>query len=75
MHLKAKEDLEVESPFIEGKIIIRKGETIHTENSHKFTPERIEDFTSTAGLEIQHIFMDEKKWFSLVLMAKNTRGM
>jgi L-histidine N-alpha-methyltransferase len=74
MHLKAKKDLEVASPFIEGKIIIRKGETIHTENSHKFTPERIKDLASTAGLEIQHIFTDEKKWFSLILMAKKMRG-
>jgi len=75
MHLKAKEDLEAISPFIEERIIIGKGETIHTENSHKFTPERIKDFASTAGLEIQHIFSDEKKWFSLILMAKKTRGM
>jgi L-histidine N-alpha-methyltransferase len=66
--------MEVISPLIEEKIIIKKGETIHTENSHKFTRERIEDFASTAGLEIQHIFTDEKKWFSLILMAKKTRG-
>jgi L-histidine N-alpha-methyltransferase len=74
MHLKAIEDLEVVSPFIEENIIIRKGETIHTENSHKFTSERIEDFASAACLEIQHIFSDEKKWFSLILLAKKTRG-
>jgi L-histidine N-alpha-methyltransferase len=75
MHLKAKEDLEVVSPFIEEKIIIRKGESIHTENSHKFTREHIKNFASAAGLEIQRIFTDEKKWFSLVLMAKKTRGL
>jgi L-histidine N-alpha-methyltransferase len=74
MHLKAKQDLEVTSPIINENIIIKKGETIHTENSHKFTRQHIEDFASTAGLEIQHIFTDEKKWFSLILLAKKTRG-
>ncbi|MHC4166608.1 MAG: L-histidine N(alpha)-methyltransferase [Planctomycetota bacterium] len=75
MHLKAKEGVEVESPFIKGKIIIRKGESIHTENSHKFTHEYIKDFALAAGLEIQHIFSDEREWFSLILLAKRTRGM
>jgi L-histidine N-alpha-methyltransferase len=75
MHLQAKRDLEVHSPFIKEKIVIRKGETIHTENSHKFTCENIIDFASTAGLEIQHIFTDDKKWFSLVLLSKKMRGL
>jgi L-histidine N-alpha-methyltransferase len=70
MHLKAKEDVEVKSPHIKRKIVIRKGESIHTENSHKFTHEYIKDFALAAGLEIQHIFSDEKKWFSLILLAK-----
>jgi L-histidine N-alpha-methyltransferase len=74
MHLKAKEALEVESPLLKEKIIIKRGETIHTENSHKFTREYIKDFALAAGLEIQHIFTDEKRWFSLILMIKKTRG-
>jgi L-histidine N-alpha-methyltransferase len=74
MHLKAKEDQEVSSPFFAERITITKGESIHTENSHKFTHEYIEDFARAAGLEIQHIFSDRKKWFSLVLLAKTTGG-
>jgi L-histidine N-alpha-methyltransferase len=70
MHLKAKADMKVESPLIKEKIIIKKGETIHTENSHKFTHEYIEKFVQAAGLEIQHVFSDEARWFSLVLLVK-----
>lgn len=70
MHLKAKEDMEIESPIINETISIRKGETIHTENSHKFTYTHIDNFASAAGLEIQHIFSDENNWFSLILLTK-----
>jgi L-histidine N-alpha-methyltransferase len=73
MHLKAREGLTVESPFVEGAVTIGKGETIHTENSHKFTRKHIEDFASAAGLEIQRILSDEQEWFSLVLLAKTAR--
>ena len=71
MHLKAGEDMEIASPLIDENIFIRKGETIHTENSHKFTLEHLEGLSLAANLEIEHIFTDENKWFSLVLMSKN----
>ena len=52
-------------------ISIKKGETIHTENSHKFTDENIKNLASGASLEIQNIFTDRNKWFSLVQLIKN----
>jgi L-histidine N-alpha-methyltransferase len=74
MYLRANEDVVVESPIIKEPIVIGKGESIHTENSHKFTHAYIEKFASAAGLEIQHIFSDEKKWFFLILLTKEIRG-
>ena len=44
-----------------------KGETIHTENSYKFTQEKIKQFADSTSLTVKNIFTDEKKWFTLVL--------
>ena len=70
MHLRAKKDVVTKSPYCSEKITIKKGETIHTENSHKFTNEHIKELAKTAGFEIQEIFTDEHNWFSLVLFSK-----
>ncbi|MCD4821174.1 MAG: L-histidine N(alpha)-methyltransferase [Methanococcoides sp.] len=70
MHLKAKKDMEVTSPILDEKIIFKKGETIHTENSHKYTVDGIEKMAGAAGLSVENIFSDDKKWFSLVEMVK-----
>jgi L-histidine N-alpha-methyltransferase len=70
MHLKAKKDLEVTSPFLKDQIVFKKGETIHTENSHKYTVDGINKMANAAGLSVESIFNDDKKWFSLVEMVK-----
>lgn len=66
MHLEATKDLTIFSPLFPKKISIRKGETIHTENSHKYTPSDIQQFSFLTGLQINKIYTDSKKWFSLV---------
>ncbi len=71
MHLKAIKDLEITCPRLSENIHIKKSETIHTENSYKFTDENIKNLASCAALEIQNIFTDKKKWFSLVQLIKN----
>lgn len=73
MHLRALKDIETKSPYFSDKILIKKGETIHTENSHKYTNEEIEKLAKTAGLNIQKIFTDQQNWFSLVLFNKSTQ--
>ena len=70
MYLEAKRDMEVSSPYLSADIIIKEGETIHTENSHKFTAQHIHGLALAAGLDIKNIFTDEKKWFSLVQFIK-----
>lgn len=71
MHLKATRDIEISSPILSSNIYVKKGERIHTENSYKFTDENIKKLASGAGLDIQYIFTDENKWFSLVQLVKN----
>lgn len=70
MHLKTTCDFEVFIPDLQSYISMKKGETIHTENSYKFTEENIINMAKGADLKIQHIYTDEDKWFSLVQLIK-----
>ncbi|MFW6121563.1 MAG: L-histidine N(alpha)-methyltransferase, partial [Petrotogales bacterium] len=70
MHLKAIKDIEISCPSLPSNIYIEKGDTIHTENSYKFTDENVKSLAFGAGLEIQNIFTDRNKWFSLVQLIK-----
>lgn len=70
MHLKAKKDLQIDIPVFEKRIVFKKGETIHTENSHKYTSESIKKLADAAEISIEQIFSDEKNWFALVEMVK-----
>jgi uncharacterized SAM-dependent methyltransferase len=46
-----------------------RDETIHTENSYKFSDEQITTLASQSGLNIKGIWKDERAWFSVVLMS------
>ena len=70
MHLVANKDVILSSSFLEKDVHIKKGESIHTENSHKYTLGDIEDFALVAGLQIKKIHSDRDKWFSLVEFVK-----
>ena len=66
MHLRARQDMTVASPLFPSAISIEKGETIHTENSHKFTEEDINRFVKITGMAVENIYTDARKWFSVV---------
>ncbi|WP_340820256.1 L-histidine N(alpha)-methyltransferase [Methanolobus sp. WCC4] len=70
MHLRAKRDMEITVPGLNEKMIIVKDEMIHTENSHKYTAKDIEKLADAAGLDVEEVFTDDRKWFSLVEMVK-----
>ncbi len=70
MHLKATADMEVKCPYLPNALIIKKGELIHTEYSHKFTREEISRQLKNCGLHITSTVCDQSKWFSLVQIAK-----
>ncbi|MFC2151715.1 L-histidine N(alpha)-methyltransferase [Bacteroidota bacterium] len=70
MHLKAKENLSIISLYSTSTIQIKKGEYIHTENSYKFSLDRIKELEQITNLKIKEIFTDENKWFALVNFKK-----
>jgi L-histidine Nalpha-methyltransferase len=70
MHLTALRDMVISSPYTESVIEICRGESIHTENSYKFTRNQIVELVETAGLKVESFFMDQKKWFSLLQLTK-----
>jgi len=70
MHLIAREDMTITSARFPADVSIKKGETIHTENSHKFTHRHILEFATITGLRVEDIFSDDNEWFSLVRFVK-----
>jgi L-histidine N-alpha-methyltransferase len=66
MRLKALVDVEVSCPKFPYTIRLKKGETIHTENSHKYTLGHISYFSLITGLKLNNIYTDRNQWFSLV---------
>ena len=65
MHLRAKEKTEVIIEGLNLKVTLDRGETIHTENSCKFSKARVEKMVYEAGLSIREWYFDSKGWFSL----------
>ncbi|MEO8514117.1 MAG: L-histidine N(alpha)-methyltransferase [Ignavibacteria bacterium] len=53
-----------------GLISFKENETIHTENSYKFTDEMIKDLAKSAGLKINNVWKDDLNYFGLCLMSK-----
>jgi len=71
MHLRATENVCTVIPSLSKKIIVEKGDTLHTENSYKYTSDRIENYAKATGLRIHKVFNDPQKWFSLVYFVKH----
>lgn len=67
MYLTAMRETEISSNYFPGKITVRQGEAIHTENSYKYTQEDIEEFALVSGLKIDKVYSDSRHWFSLIL--------
>lgn len=70
MHLEARKDIVVNSPFLEKPIQFKKGHTIHTENSHKFNSDKILEVIENSGLQILNSYTDTNNWFALIEFGK-----
>jgi len=64
LYLEALEDLIVSWPG--NSRIFKKGELIHTENSHKYTIESIKQLLKNAGFETAQIWTDPKDYFAVI---------
>jgi uncharacterized SAM-dependent methyltransferase len=65
MHLEALDDLEF--TVSERSFAMRKGETIHTENSHKYTPDQARLLLNAGGWIPKRLWSDPGDDFLLVL--------
>lgn len=69
MHLVSRRPQEVSVTALGRTFAFARGERIHTENSHKFSPAAIEALARASGLSVAKRWTDERGWFSLVLLA------
>jgi L-histidine N-alpha-methyltransferase len=68
MHLESLRDQVVNVDALALSLEFRKGETIHTENSYKFTMPMIEAIAGNGGFTIVHTWTDPKQWFTVHLL-------
>ena len=67
MHLESLISQTVHIPALGIEVAFRRGETIHTENSYKFTKERIDQMLARTGFKLDQRWTDAKKQFSVIL--------
>jgi L-histidine Nalpha-methyltransferase len=70
MHLESTRDQRVRIAAADLDVHFAKNETIHTENSYKFTGQAIGSLLGDAGFEAERTWTDERGWYSLTL-ARN----
>jgi dimethylhistidine N-methyltransferase len=64
LYLEALEDLTISWPG--NSRVFKRGELIHTENSHKYTIESIKQLLKNAGFEKTQIWTDPKNYFAVI---------
>jgi dimethylhistidine N-methyltransferase len=67
IYLESKRSQTVQIAQLERNFSLCRGELIHTENSHKFTPESVESLLSSSGFEFERSWYDDDRWFGVHL--------
>ncbi len=67
MHLDSLEDQTVHIAALSRSFHFKRGESIHTENSHKFTHEAVEDILLQSGFVRKQSWYDRNRWFGVHL--------
>ena len=65
MHLVANLDICVHSPYFKEDLFLKKGDFIHTENSHKYNTGHIQEIVEYTGLKLIKAHTDDQGWFSI----------
>lgn len=68
MHLVSRCRQRVRIERLETTFEFEAGETIHTENSYKYSQQEIERLAAGAGLEVERSWTDGQSWFELALL-------
>ena len=71
MHLKSLVAQRVTVGALDLELRFQMGETIHTENSYKFTDQRVLAMFIRAGFKLKQQWSDDRKWFSVYLAVAN----
>lgn len=67
MHLESKHPQRVRIKAFDQTFTFRQGERIHTENSYKYTLERLENMLRSCGFDIENTWTDPQCWFAVSL--------
>jgi L-histidine Nalpha-methyltransferase len=67
MHLESLIPQHVTIPALDLEIKFNRGETIHTENSYKFTEPGITSIVERAGFKMTRCWTDRQEWFGVYL--------
>lgn len=67
MHLDSQRDQTVRIQALERSFRFRRGESIHTENSYKFTVEVVEEILRAGGFLLEQSWFDDDGWFGVHL--------
>jgi len=74
MHLVSTRAQTVRVPALGMTVHFARGESIHTENSYKYTPDDLRALAAASGFTPQRAFTDERGWFTLSLWTAVTDG-
>jgi L-histidine Nalpha-methyltransferase len=69
MHLVSKTYQQVYIGALGKTFALRKGESIHTENSYKYSLSQISALAEDCGFTIEKNLTDKKRWFDLALLS------
>ncbi|HSR66436.1 MAG TPA: L-histidine N(alpha)-methyltransferase [Acidobacteriota bacterium] len=69
MHLRSLQDQDVRLGEFGARLRLRRGETIHTESSHKFRPEDLQRMAGQAGFRIARCWVDDQWPFADCLLS------
>ena len=67
MHLESTRDQCVNIPAAQLALQFAAHETIHTENSYKFTRETLRALLNDAGFTVEQTWTDPRQWYALTL--------
>lgn len=67
MHLRSTHEQTVRLPALGRSVTFAAGETIHTENSYKFTRDSISALLHASGFQVTDTWNDDRKWFAVTL--------
>lgn len=70
MHIESLREQHVHIPALNLTVPFAAGEHIHTENSYKYTRERIASLLDCAGFPVAESWTDEGEWFAVLLGRK-----